>query len=399
MRCRKNHILCMATIANTANNSPAQGASSSKDGTNVAEERIIRKEYMCPIEYGNFLRRSGHPVIGHKYCKFGANCYNAHSFDEMVLKEHIEKFQDKRDFSDIDIGKMRDNVIEVLEKAKDTINNIKYRSKISKIHELKIDELMAFWFDITCYHRRIAKELPTHKSWQDTKSKPQPKEGFHFKSDVPTFALDDEDNAWSIERLLHMCPKHLALLKAKETNTPIHIDDLCGGHINCKLGVHIEKDMICVDDLTNGMCSCVSPYDEDKLEELDEEITTTMEKSEVTKQTLEAEINLLHMKMNQPIDEDGFTRKLTKQEKEEIKKMIQEKEAHLNSITKPIEDLAKEKERIIYGLANRKLHLTDLGLVPLCEHLEKKAQEKEIKAKEDEIIVEETEKVEMIDFD
>ena len=385
----------MATTAIIANKpSPVQGALSSSDGTNVADERIGRQEYICPRAYGNLLKID-YNITGPTYCKFMEGCHNAHSPEKIVIKEHIQKFQEKRDFSDVDIGKMRDNVINVLEEAKDTINNKKYNSGLLKIHELTFDQLMSFWFDITCYYRRIAKELPTHKSWQDTKSKPQPKEGFHFKSDVPTFALADEDNAWSIERLLHICPKHAALRK----DTPIHIDDLCGGHINCKLGAHFEKDMICVDDLTNGVCSCVTLYDGDKIEYIDAEIAEMIDQTDVRKQTLKTEINHLHIKMNQSVDEDGFIRKLTKQEKDGIKKMIQEKETQLTTITKPIDELEKERERIIYGIDNRKRHLTDLGLKPLSEHLVKMEKERAAKAKEEEIIVVETEKVEMIDFD
>lgn len=314
-------------------------ASATKSSTNASAASARTKTHMCMPHMCISLNKQGYDIVGFRPCKFGADCYNAHKEEEIEEKPLISMWKRLNDFSKFDIGAMMDNILEVMSKSKDLVNNPKYRSGIANINSLNFVELLGFWYDISCHHRRIAKELPSKRKWQDTKSKPMPMEEYHFSEDVPQFYLENEDNVWALERVIHMCPDYAKLTKARRMN----MNEVCGGSINCKKGVHNVEDLVCVDNLLTGECSCMC----------EEEI-------EMTRMQIETDIEKFKTMLETSVDADGFQVKMSKKVKDGI-----------------LEDI-REKKRELASIKPRMRHLTELGLVPLKVHLDKK---KEIAAK------------------
>ena len=88
-----------------------------------------------------------------------------------------------------------------------------------------------------------------------------PCEGYSNPKDVPKFYLENEDDVWSLERVIHYCQDYKLMVESK--GSPFSVRDICVGHKNCKHGVHDLKDLVCVDDLIKGTCSCgPNIYDE-----------------------------------------------------------------------------------------------------------------------------------------
>ena len=296
-------------------------ASYNNDDNNV-------KSIWCRSHYGMKLNRDGYHITEIYPCKFGIKCHGAHTPDEIVEKYKIKNWK-KSDKSNINILELMERVINILEKNREMVQNIKYRSKIQNIHKMRIDELFIFWFDIFYYHHNISKKLPTKKSWTDNKSKPMPVEGYNYKDDVPCFYIDNEE-IWAIERMMHMCPKFLALDKSIKMS----VKDICIGDINCKEGSHDINDLICIDNLITGSCSCIPSKQHEEI------------KSKIIE-----EINRIDTILNPSIDEDGFTATISKKRKDELNELI----------------IIKKKELLNY---KRMVHMTETGLIPLNIQIE-----------------------------
>ncbi len=323
-------------------------ASATKSTTNAYSDART-KTHWCMSHLCISLNKQGHDIVGFRPCKFGADCYNAHKEEDIEEKPLIAMWNRIKDFSTFDIGAMMDNILEVMSKSKDLVNNPKYRSGIANINSLGFIELLGFWYDIACHHRRIAKELPSKREWQDTKSKPMPIEEYHFSGDVPQFYLEKEDNVWALERVLHMCPDYAKLTKTRRMN----MNEICGGSINCKKGVHHVEDLVCVDNLLTGECSCMC----------EEEI-------EMTRMQIDADIEKFKTMLETSVDADGFQVKMSKKVKDGI-----------------LEDI-REKKRELASIKPRMRHLTELGLVPLKVHLDKKKEiAMKVEAAVEEIVV------------
>ncbi len=129
-------------------------------GNNSASGR--NKTHWCMPHLCISLNKEGHDIVGFRPCKFGADCYNAHKEEEIEEKPLIAMWKRLRDFSTFDIGAMMDNILEVMSKSKDLVNNPKYRSGIANINSLGFVDLLGFWYDIACHHRRIAQVLPSN---------------------------------------------------------------------------------------------------------------------------------------------------------------------------------------------------------------------------------------------
>jgi hypothetical protein len=322
-------------------------ASAGKSSSNTSAQRT--KTHLCLSQRCISLNKEGYDIVGFQFCRFGATCFNAHKEEEIEKKPLVAMWERIKDFSSFDLGAMMDNILEVMDKSKQLVNNPKYRSGMANVHSLGFVELLAFWYDITCHHRRISKELPSKRKWQDTKSKPIPMEGYHFQEDVPQFYLQDEDNVWALERALHMCPDQAKLTKSRRLNAK----DICVGSFNCKKGVHKLEDVVCTDNLLTGECKCMC---EDEIE--------------MTKNQIEADIQKLYTMLETSTDADGFQIKLSKKVKDDIHQEIREKKQEFASITP------------------RMRHLTELGLIPLKIHLEKKREiAKKVEAAVEEIVV------------
>ena len=126
-----------------------------------------------------------------------------------------------------------------------------------------------------------------------------------------------------------MCPKNQELIR--KINSPDEkpiIWDICLASINCKLGCHNAAHMVCNDDLLTGSCDCLSN------EEFEEERTAKVQELAILKDQLK------------PSSNSGFqTVKMNKKKR--------------NGIQKRISKLTEELRKF-----NRKIHLTEQGLVP-----------------------------------
>lgn len=290
------------------------------------------KSIWCRSYYGMDLNKQGYKITEIYPCKFGIKCRGAHCSDEIIEKNNIKKWK-QCDKGHINILELMNQVTEILEKNKEMVQNTKYRSKILSINKMRIDELFMFWYEIFYYHHRISKELPTKKAWTNTKSKPAPIEGFNYKDDVPNFYIDNDD-LWSIERMMHMCPKFIGL----DRNVRLSVKNICIGDINCKEGVHNINDLICMDNFITGTCNCIS-----------------VSEYEQNKSKIIHEIDIINNQLNPSNDDDGFTINISKKKKDELVSILIIKKKELNEI-------------------KRMVHLTEKGFIPLNVQIEIKKE-------------------------
>ena len=292
------------------------------------------KSIWCRSYYGMELNKQGYKITEIYPCKFGEKCNGAHTNSELIEKNNIKKWK-QCDKSHINILELKEQVINILEKNKEMIQNTKYRVKILNIHSMKINELFSFWYEVFYFHHRISKQLPTKKSWMNTKSKPIPIEGYNYKDDVPNFYIENDD-LWSIERMMHMCPKFITL----DRNVRVSVKNICIGDINCKEGSHDINDLICMDNLMTGNCNCVSAdiFEQNKKKIIDE-------------------INIIDSQLNPDDDKDGFIiqRNINNSKKKELNSLLLIKKKELNEI-------------------KRMVHLTEKGFVPLNIQIEIKKE-------------------------
>jgi hypothetical protein len=275
------------------------------------------KTILCMSAYGELLNSQGYQIIGCSKCKFGKDCTKAHKLDELHELDYYRKWY-LRDKSSIDIYKMRSHIIDVLKSGLDLVKKIEYRQKIIAIESLYFVELLKFWYDITCYHRKIIKEF-NQKRHTSTFI-----EGYNDKRQVPGFYLENEDDVWPLERTLHMCEQMSTLSKDRV----IHIRDVCCGNNNCKFGVHDKKYLVCIDDMMTGKCSC------DSMSVFTEKKAKMKEEALSIKKQLEI-----------GVDENGFKITLSPENKIVLTKQFNVKVVEFNNYV-------------------RLTHLTENGLVP-----------------------------------
>ena len=295
---------------------------------------------LCKSFYGNELKKKGFNVIGLYMCRYGDSCREAHSWDQIKRKLYIDEWE-KMDKTHISLYGISQNIINTITQSGDSINNTKYKHQISKLNKMTFVELLQFCYDIICFHRKIAKNLPSKKS-KGSETPGIGEGGYRYKEDVPQFWLENEDIFWALERTLHDCPTHTNMIMnrtvCRSTST------LCTGHINCKLGEHEPSKVACCDDLLYGKCSCVAAS-----KFIDE------------KKRIESELLELKKQLTSSLDSDGFQVKLSKKTQQDIS----------DKIKNLSEDYAK--------IPVRKVHYTEQGMVPMSIHL---AAVAEVKAKE-----------------
>ncbi len=274
------------------------------------------KNTWCIPYLAKYLREElNYSITGYYECKFKDTCRQAHAKSEIVEMDHIKAWRN-RDKSIVDLLAIKNNVIQVLVTSKDSIQDTKFRSQITNIESMKFDELLHFWFEITCFHRRLSKELPTRDQCNG-RATPNPIGGYFFKNDVPKFYLENEEDVWSLQRTLRMCQKYSNLSPDKS----VLIKEICCGDINCKEGVHNQSELVCIDNLLTGKCDCLSQ------EEIEEKQSSLIKKCE---------------ELQEQMDDPNINKKL------EAKLIIQ-----FNEIVRK------------YNMLVRKKHLTEQGLVPL----------------------------------
>lgn len=275
------------------------------------------KTILCMSAYGELLNIQGYQIIGCSKCKFGKDCTKAHKLDELHELEYYRKWY-LRDKSSIDLYKMYTHIIDVIKSGQDLVKKIEYRQKIIAIESFTFVELLKFWYDITCYHRKIIKEFNQKRHTANFI------EGYNDKKQVPAFYLENEDDVWPLERTLHMCEQFLSLSKEKV----IHIRDVCCGNNNCKFGVHDKKYLVCIDDMITGKCSCDSP-------------SSFVEK----KAKMKEDAMSIKKQLETGLDENGFKIEITSENKIRLTKQFNAKVTEFNNYV-------------------RLTHLTEKGLIP-----------------------------------
>jgi hypothetical protein len=271
--------------------------------------------YVLYLQNGS-VGENKYRVINIPTCRNGCNCYNAHFHSQIKLKPNIQAWN-RPDKSDFNLYTTMEIVKSKLTLAREVIRNQKFLTKIQLLHTMSFNELLAFWYEVACFHRRISKELPS-KKFHKSSILPEFKEGFRFKEDIYAAEcyLDDiEDDVWALERTLHCCPKHSYVLENKDKI--INAFDLCPGDMNCKLGVHENENEACIDDMITGSCKCSTI----------EEINKLNADNQIYNNTIAKEISSLKTQLNSSIDADGFEIKLSKKVRAECETKIKELES------------------------------------------------------------------------
>jgi hypothetical protein len=335
---------------------------------------IRTKETWCRSYYIKYLtEKNPHSynivMKGYLDCRYKTDCHCAHSPDEIKMKSHIRNFKMKTDFSDVNLDLIRTNIIDVLEQSKTKINEPEWASKINTIHSLPFDELLTFWYNITCHHRSLSNDkhgttqLKSKKQhwFSGDSSLPPPYKGYHYKEDVPTFTLENEEFIWAFERCLHMCPNYKCLVEKQQISS----FDICCGDVNCKYGVHDIRDKICIENMLTGLCLCQS----------DEDAEQKTKAFRTQKKIFQDELDVLCKQLQTSVSDDGFQIKLTKKVKETIEKQITDKKIECQTKLSQMIDEIKPRKNMV--------HLTDKSLIPLSVRFEMK---KKIAQPQEEII-------------
>jgi hypothetical protein len=198
-------------------------------------------------------------------CTFGADCRGAHSEEQINTLPHNHHFNNM-DKSKLDLVAIYNNICEVMESSKRYVKHPTFKKEIATYQNMDFVELLNFWYNITCYHRKTKKELYTNENT------------YYKKSDtIPEFFLDNEDIVWPFERVTKMCQKNINLIEkiSSDSDKPV-IWDICCGSINCKEGCHNKSYLLCKQDLLTGQCDCPSNEElESKRQEIDFEIRST----------------------------------------------------------------------------------------------------------------------------
>lgn len=194
---------------------------------------------------------------------------NAHSPEE--LKENPDNIKwIKKNKSDINLLEILDNLKFVFKQNKRLVKNPKFISQIEFYDSLDLIQLLNLWFDIACYHRKIITNLKYSG----------PNEGYRKVQDVPGFYIDNEEYMWSFQRTLRMCKDHINFLNYD--GSPLSIRDMCVGSYNCKIGIHNENNVACIDDMINGSCDCIKKEEYDKQKtELEKLISNEKDSSKI----------------------------------------------------------------------------------------------------------------------
>ena len=278
----------------------------------------------CKPSYCTILNKQGFNISNIYTCKFGSTCRGAHSKEMIRCKPEILAWK-RKDKTNVNIYEIYKNILDVVDQFKDMVKNPKYTAVLSngKYKTFTFKQLTNFWFDITCYHRGIAKELPHAKEFNKTN---ESIEGFQTKDSVPMFFLQNEDDVWSIERTLHLCPHYIYMLS--NSHKQLTPDKICCGDMNCKYGEDDILKVACEKDYMDGNCDCKS-----------------MEQIKKEKQRIISEIEIIKKELVSSIDSDGYAIVINKKIREEKNQNI----------------ISLEKE---YNKLYRMIHYTEQGMIP-----------------------------------
>ena len=267
------------------------------------------------------LRKGGVRVLTKSnFCNFGLTCRQGHSGKEIKYKPAINAWLHRKNYN-INLLKYHRNIIEVYMKEREMIKAHEFIKTKDEINSMTFHQLATFWRELTCYHRGLAKDLPHSKAFT---SAPEIVKGFMFKDHVPNFFLEDEEDMWTLERTLQMCPTFIKM----QTKYELFPSEICCGDKNCREGEHNPKDVACEADYMTGKCKCLSEEEIEKKKKSNDEESSSIKKE-----------------LSGSIDSDGFKITLTK-------KIQKEKEARI--------DVLNKENNALY----RMVHYTERGLIP-----------------------------------
>jgi hypothetical protein len=228
--------------------------------------------------YNPFRQGKGYNI---RHCTYCNNCRGAHSLEEIRTYPYIY-YWNNLDKSKYNFVNMFVNIISVINRDKSKINSFSsFNEKISKINTMNFIEVLQLWHDLSCYYRKIAKELPKKRDWKSPIPHVTKSSGYVFADDVPGFYLDDktlEDNAWAFVRMTRFCNTYITFNNKIKKQENVTIWEICLGEINCKEGVHNINESICIENFLTGKCSCNTKEEFDSIKlNLQEEINNLEE--------------------------------------------------------------------------------------------------------------------------
>lgn len=273
---------------------------------------------------GNHVRR----------CPKGSKCYGAHFEEEMKIKPFIKKFE-TIDCSKIDLMKYDTAIFTVLNEARGKIQDAELKRKLINLNTMNFVERLQLWIEL--YY------------WSSKEKK-------NGNRNVPRFSIDNpkndinEDYMWALERLTHMCPKHLKIKNKIKNREFLTIRDTCLGGYNCKYGAHYEEQMVNIQDLLTGVSN--DPFTKEMYERKKSDIQSSIDDMERKIISMENKVN-----KNKKLEE-----KLAK-----FKKIVFAKKRELRTLP-------------------RQVHLTERGLIPMSVHLERIAKVEEEKSEKMKVV-------------
>jgi len=280
---------------------------------NINETIGENKNFFCRDSYWQLMNDAHHRIV-FKSVKGGnlrkctySDCRGAHTESEIQILPSIYNFN-TCDKSKINLSVMYYNIIKQFDKDKPKIKHIEYINKLTDYKTLNFVQLLNLWYDVTCFHRKLKKDISKSITICDL---------YSSINDIPDFFIENENDAWNLERVTKLCPDNYNLNKKIVKDKAI-IWDICIGSINCKKGCHNVAYMVCNDNLISGKCDCIS-----------------LESFNSKKQILETNKSRLINILNSPNNE---------------------------KIKSKLKNIENELSQMV-----RKIHLTEQGLIPFDE--------------------------------
>ncbi len=283
-----------------------------------------------------------------RHCTFEKDkCRGAHSLEDITVLPNIEMFN-KIDKSKYNWIKLYQSILTVLN---DDYKKLKFEEHKKLIDNIKTSnnliEVVQVWRYLANYYRKLVKNFYD----VDDDNNPKQTEFANIES-VPEFNLPKQydEFAWCFSRITIECYKQKNVDKVLSSfqvnsnkNDTLTVWDLClATGINCKDGIHEQKEMLCVDDFLTGTCSCADIFDMKE-----KELNDMMEL----------------MKLEIKKEELGFTTVVKKSKK------------HVKTTKEKVLELSKELETLCN---NRKIHYTESDMIPfktqLCAFIDEEAR-------------------------
>jgi hypothetical protein len=320
--------------------------------TSGSTQNLWCREAMCQhvinlLGYSPFSQSNGCRV---RQCQYEAStCRGAHLAKDIKPLPHISTFN-RLDKSRYDWVQLYKNIVSSLQNEEPNVILAEHKRRIADIASLNFVDAIQLWREMSCYYRKLAKDIPSKKSGNSIKHS----SGYTYYEDVPKFYLDEklEDTAWAFERLTRYCPTHIKMTNNLSRRFQITVWDLClATGLNCKEGVHYDDEHICVSDFLTGSCSCTT---KESIEA--KEVELQLKKIELTTQLTE----MINEEATKGNDSWTSTKKKSKSKTSDPKQVLR---SQIAVIDNEIAELSSPQLRMI--------HYTELGMIPFEQQLAK----------------------------